>query len=292
MTDNVTIDDSQLQKLLASIHALQNHAPFWNHFLITAAPIFLASLLGLATALLLDWLKNRRENRKSIRERLEKELAQLSGANTAIAFNIEALIHSVMQQILPHHKQSHAACTAIEALNGDSNRLQQINDLLHSEFRPMLTRCPEPYLEDVNLSKDLPFLIAKDPGLIKLSGWIITYTRNLKAILNDRNKLIDITTIENAKDGLDLPDLERQIATQATIADVEVVNAYQLFLLLKEASKKIENIITSEYKGVVGPKLKVELPEVFGNVMTDLESIAIGVVPDWPPPEPPATKRF
>jgi hypothetical protein len=250
MADKVTFDDGQLQKLLASIDALQDHAPFWNHFLNTAVPIFLASLLGLATALLLDWLKTRRESRKSTCERLEKELVQLSGANTAIAFNIEALIHSVMQQILPHHEQSHAACKAIEALNGDPNRLKKFDDQLHSEFLPMMKRCPEPYLEDVNLSKDLPFLIAKDPGLIRLSGWIITYTRNLKAILNERNKLIDKATIENEKDGLDLPDLERQIATQARIAGIEVVNAYQLFLVLKEASQKIENITTVEYKNV------------------------------------------
>lgn len=121
-----------------------------------------------------------------------------------------------------------------------------------------------------------------------VSGWIITYTRYLKAILNDRNKLIDFATIESAKDGLDLPALERQIATQATIADVEVVNAYQLFLQLKEASQKIENIITTEYKNVVGPKLKVEPPEVFGTLMTELERITRGVVPDWPSPEPPA----
>ncbi|MEA2771227.1 MAG: hypothetical protein QOD93_4189, partial [Acetobacteraceae bacterium] len=124
-------------------------------------------------------------------------------------------------------------------------------------------RCPEPYLEDVNLSKDLQFLIAKDADLIMLSGWIITYTRHLKAILNDRNKLIDIATIENAKDGLDLPALERQIATQATIANAEVVNAYQLFQQFTEASQKIEKIIGAEYKDVVGPKLKVAPPESF-----------------------------
>lgn len=261
---------------------------YWKHFVITAVPIFLASLLGLATALLLDCLKTRRELRKGVRERLENELALLSGANTAIAFNIEALTHTVMQQILPHHEQSHAACAAIEALDGDPSRLKQFDELLHSEFQPMMKRCPEPYLDDINLSKDLPFLIAKDPRLIMLSGWIITYTRNLKAILNDRNKLIDLATIENPKDGPDLPSLGRQIATQATVADVEVVNAYQLFLLFRDASQKIENIIGTEYKNVIGPKLKVQPPEVFGTLMTELERIARGVVPDLPPPEPPA----
>lgn len=288
MANTVSVDAGQLQKLLASIDVLKDHAPYWRHLLITAVPIFLASLLGLATALLLDQLKTQRENRKFVRERREKELALLSGVNTAIGFNISALIHTVMQQILPHYEKSHAALKAIKRLGGGQYRLMQFDERLHSEFRPMMTRCPKPHLEDVHLSKDLPFLIAKDPGLIMLSGWIITYIQYLKVNLNDRNKLIDKATIESAKDGLDLPALRWQIEAQANISNVEVVNSYQLFLRFKEASQKIENIITTEYKNVVGPKLKVEPPEVFGTLMTELERITRGVVPDWPSPEPPA----
>src|ERR1700733_10270409 len=186
MVDKVAIDDSQFQKLLASIDALADHAPYWKHFLITASPILLASLLGLATALLLDWLKTRRESRKNVRERLENELALLSGVNTAIGFNVTTLIHTVVQQILPHHEQSQAACAAIEALHAGSIDRRQFNDLLHSEFQPMMRRCPVPYLEDVNISRDLSFLLKKDPGLIMLSGWVITYMQNLKSILIDR----------------------------------------------------------------------------------------------------------
>jgi hypothetical protein len=264
MVDKVAIDDSQFQKLLSSIDALADHAPYWKHFLITASPIFLASLLGLATALLLDWLKTRRESRKTVRERLENELALLSGVNTAIGFNVTTLIHTVVQQILPHHEQSQAACAAIEALHAGSIDRRQFNDLLHSEFQPMMRRCPVPYLEDVNISRDLSFLLKKDPGLIMLSGWVITYMQNLKAILIDRNKLIDIATLDTSKDALDLPTLEGQIATQAHIADVEVANAYHLFLQFTEASQKIAGIISAEYKDVVGPKLKIELPEMFG----------------------------
>jgi hypothetical protein len=64
MADKIAVDDGQLQKLLASIDALADHAPYWRHFLITAVPIFLASLLGLATALLLDRLKNQARESK------------------------------------------------------------------------------------------------------------------------------------------------------------------------------------------------------------------------------------
>ena len=128
MADKLALDDSQLQKLLASVDALADHAPYWKHFLIAALPIFLASLLGLATAWLLEWLKTRRENRKTVRERLEKELTLLSGANTAIAFNISALIHIVMQHVLPHYRRSHAAVARIEEVQWKLIRRQGRND--------------------------------------------------------------------------------------------------------------------------------------------------------------------
>jgi hypothetical protein len=280
MAGTVTVDDGQMQKLLAAIDALEDHGPYWKHFVTAALPIFMASLLGLATALLLDWLKTRRDNNKANKERLEKELALLSGANTAIAFNISALTHTVLQQVLPHHEKSHAARAALESLLGDPSQMAQFNNLLHSEFEPMMKRCPEPYLEDLNLSKDLPFLIAKDPALIMLSGWIITYTRNLKTILNDRNKLIDKATIENPKNDLDVIDLHWQVKAQANISNTEVLNSYQLFLQLEEASRKIENIVGSEYKSVAGPKLKIQRPEILGKLMSELEQIARRLVPD------------
>jgi hypothetical protein len=163
MADKVPLDDAQFQKLLASVDALADHAPTWRHFLITALPIFLASLLGFATAYLLDWLKMRRENKKVIRERLENELALLSRTNTAIGFNVTTLIHTVMQQILPHYQKSQEACGAITNLQRRSIDPRQFNDQMHSNFQPVMRRCPLPYLEDVNLARDLPFLLKKDP---------------------------------------------------------------------------------------------------------------------------------
>lgn len=289
MVDKLTIDDVQLQKLLTSIDALGDQTS-WKHLLVTAVPIFLAALLGLGTAWLLDWLKTRRENKKVIRECREKELALLSGVNTAIGSNVTILIHTVMQQILPHYYKSKSALAAIEALRGGSIDPKQFNHLMHSEFQPVMRRCPVPYLEDVNLSRDLPFLITKDPGLIMFSSWVITYKKHLKSILKERNRLIDMATLDNSKVALDLPTLERQIEAQAAIADAEIVNAYQLFLQLTEASEKIAGIIKTEYKDVIGPKLKVGPPEMFGPLMTELEHIAKAAAPDWPPPEPTAPK--
>jgi len=284
MTDKVGLDEAQLQKIIATVGSLEDHSPYWKHFLIASVPIFLASMLGLLTAWLLDAYKNRREETKTVRERREKELSLLSVVNTAIGFNISTLIHTAVQQVLPHYKQSNAALFAVEALHGERSRLQAFVDQLHIEFGATIKRCPEPYLEEINLSRDLPFLIAKDPSLIMTSGWIITYSRNLKSILIDRNKYIDEAT--STKDGLDLTMVEQQVATQSKISDVEVVNIYQLFLLLHEASEKITKIVSSDYKDVNAPKLRIAPPEVYGSLMIELEQIMRTIAPDWLRPQP------
>lgn len=281
--DQFEINAAQFQKLLSAVNSLRDHAPFWK----PALPIFLAAMLGFGSALLLDGLKTRRENRNVTRERLEKELAQLSGANTAIAFNIEALIHTVMQQILPHYTQSHAAAAAIEALQKSTPpQLEEFDRRLHSEFEPMMKRCPDPYFIDVDFFKDLSFLLLKDPQAIGLAGWIATYTRNLKAIIVERNRLIDHVTLGEPKEELDFLAIERAIATQATISDIEIVNSYQLLTSLRDASRKIETVIVEDYKKIAGAKLKIQLPPIFNAVLAELERLAKGVVPDWPPPEP------
>jgi hypothetical protein len=165
VADKIALDDSQIQRILAAIDALADHSPNWKHLLLTAVPVFLASLLGFGTAYLLDWLKTRRENRKTVRERLEKELEQLSGVNTAIAFNVTVLIHTVEQSIFPHYEKSHAAQAAMSALNAGILGKESFSRLLHTDLQPMLRRCPDPYLEEVNLSKDLSFLLKKDHSL-------------------------------------------------------------------------------------------------------------------------------
>ena len=132
MASKVTLDDGQLKQLIISINALHSQVPYWKQFFVTTLPIFLAALLWLTTALLLDWLKTRRECKNLVRERLEKELALLSGVNTAIAFNISTLIHTVMQQILPHYKQSYAAKVKIAKLNLENPyRVSKFHDLMH-----------------------------------------------------------------------------------------------------------------------------------------------------------------
>jgi hypothetical protein len=111
--------------------------------------------------------------------------------------------------------------------------------------------------------------------------------RNLRNILSDRNKIIDLATL--GKDALDFGMIERQVATQATISDMEIVNCFQLFEQLLAVSKKLETVISQNYKDVFGPKLKVQPPEALQAVLGELEQLSKAIVPDWPPPEPSAS---
>jgi len=142
----------QFQRLLAAIEALRDHAPYWKQFVIAALPIFLASVLGFATALVLDWLKTRRENRKAIRERLEKELARLNGASTAMGFNIEALTHMVFQQILPHYRASYEAMSAINKIGpNDLSAHKDFAVLFYAKYQQsIVVRCPNLYVIEID----------------------------------------------------------------------------------------------------------------------------------------------
>lgn len=284
MTDLISMDEAQLQKLLSAIQNLKENTSFFQHFLVAAAPVFFGAILGLAFGFATDWVRTRREKRNVSRERREKELAQISIMMTAIGFNIETLLHTVMQQILPHLEKSYAASSAIEAVGKAVSR-RQFEELLHSEFRPMFRRCPEPHFIETDLFRDVPFVVAKDPELLKLSGWILMFVRNLRSVLTERNKNIDLATLGN--DPMDLDTLKMRVNTQAEISGTEVVYSYQLFEQLREVAKRLETIISDEYKEVSGPKLKIALPVALESTLEELKRICKEVVPDWPEPEQP-----
>ncbi len=256
-----------------------------EQFFVTAIPVFLAAVLGVATGFFTDWLKTRREDRKVSRERQEKELTQLNGAATAMGYNIEALLHIVMQQILPHYERSHAAFAALRAAENDTLQLREFVETMHSEFTAMMTRCPEPYFIDLEFFKEIPFVLAKDPELLKRSGWMVSYTRALKELLSERNNRIDIATSSNAAESLDFQVLEEQIRVQAHIADGEVINSLMLFEQFVAICKKLKKV-TESYKKEFGVRLAVGFPAPLDNTMHELRRIAETVSPEFPPPEP------
>lgn len=252
-----------------------------QQFLVAAVPIFLAAVLGVATGFFTDWLKTRREYRKLSRERQEKELTQLNVATSAMGYNIELLLHVVMQQVLPHREQSLAAAAGLCAAKNDATELRAFVELMHSKFTAMMTRCPEPHFVELEFFKEIPFVLAKDPELLKVSGWVMSYTRALRDILSERNKRIDMATSASTTEGRDVDALEEQIRVQVHIGNIEVINSAMLFQQFKAVCKKLEKI-AGNYKNVSGAHLKLVPPAPLEEVLKELTRIAKEVNPEFP----------
>lgn len=282
MADQPLIDDAQLQNLLSALGKLGSHTSHWDY--TTAIPTFLGALLGFGAAMLADWLKTRRERKTRIRERREKELAQLSGTNTMLAFNVETLVHTAMQQIIPHFEASHTAVKELHA--GRKPPGDYTGHMITRCMQEAMKRCPEPNLTQADLFVDLSFLLGKDPELLKQTGWVTTYVRDLKFILRERNKLIDLATTGGEQEEITRLAFERQIEHQANVSIPEVVNCYQLFKAIERTMDGISRIISDLYKDVEGPKLKMAKPAIYDQVILKLENIVKKVVPDLPPEEP------
>jgi hypothetical protein len=203
MTDPVSISDAQLQRILDSN---------WE----IVIPVFVSAFLAMFVGIILEYFKGYRERKKVSVERQKRELTQLNVAATAMGFNIESLLHIVMQQILPHHERSHAAFVALHAVENDTAKFRMFFENMHIEFTAMMTRCPEPYFTDLEFFKEIPFVLAKDPELLKLSGWMVSYTWALKQLLSERNKRIDIAT-NNAAESLDFQALANSDAIRPPI---------------------------------------------------------------------------
>ena len=281
MADHALIDDAQLQQILTAVRNIGSNNHHWNY--TTAIPTFLAALLAFVVAILLDWLRTKSERKTKVRERREQELAKLSSTNTILTFNVETLIHTAMQQILPHYEASQLALNEIQAARKSIQ--DKSGHVITPNMHESMRRCPEPNLTDADLFMELSFLIKKDAQLLKEMGWVRTYMRHLQFVLRERNKLIDIATT-GFSEGITHSVFERQIENQANVAIPEVVNCYKLFKALECATEGISNILSNDYEGVEGPKLKIAKPPIYDEVIMKLENIVKMIVPDFPPERP------
>jgi len=220
-------------------------------------------------ALLAAFLTLTIQSRKAYRERQEKELMQLNGVASAMGYNMGALLHIVMQQILPHHEQSHAAQTALRGSEGNEAQLRMFIETMHLKYPAMMTRCPEPYFIDLEFFKDIPFVVEKDPEILERSGWMVFYTRALKELISEQNKRIDIA----ASTSLDFEVLEEQIRVQAHVADGEIINSLMLFEQFIAICEKLKKI-TKGYKKKFGLRLAVGFPAPLDDTMDKLRTAA------------------
>jgi hypothetical protein len=107
---------------------------------------------------------------------------------------------------------------------------------------------------------------------------------HVKYALNNRNKYIDRMTIDDDKN--EVSNTEWLCGVQVHLAEVEIINVYQLFSQLRTAHNKITNIINTKYDGVIGPRPSFKLPPIFDEMMEKLRSITSEIVDGGLPPEP------
>ena len=277
-----SIDNAQWERLLDAVKSLVDHQSYWGHFLTQAAPVFLGSLLGIGSALFLDWLKTRREASKALKDGRKQELAQLNLVSTAMGFNLENLQHIAMQQVLPHFHQSYAANLEVESFK-TAEEVMRFGATMSDRFPKMTTRCPELFFFELEFLKEIPFVLEKDPEILKLSGWMTNFMNELRNNLKDRNERIDAAGRESS--GFTVPDLLEHVRVQMVIGSAEVVHTYQLMQQVMAICEKLKNVV-EKYKDIKGAHLKVIAPEPLAETMAELKQITGCIVPDLPPPEP------
>jgi hypothetical protein len=206
--------------------------------------VFLAAFLGVCTGIVLELFKTWRTSKKERVERQKREVAQINIAISGIGFNIETLLHAVSQYILPHHIDSHRAYAALHAAIGDPQKAAQFAATpFPITYRALVTTCPELHLIEWDFYKEAPFIVEKDPELLKQTGWLISQSRDLATAIKNRNShILDAMRTTTTQGGLPLATLHTILHLQNSIADAECITSLQLFELLLDMDKKLEGI--------------------------------------------------
>jgi hypothetical protein len=93
-------------------------------------------------------------------DRQKREISQINVAITGMGYNIETLLHTAHQYILPHHTESHLAYTALEKASGDPQRLAELAMSI-SMYRALVATCPEMHLIEWDFFKETPRAAAR-----------------------------------------------------------------------------------------------------------------------------------
>jgi hypothetical protein len=124
----------------------------------------------------------------------------------------------------------------------------------------------------VGFFKELPFIVEKDPELLKQTGWLISQSRDLATAIKNRNSHIVAamhTTTEQG--GLKFAELDSMLHLQTSIANSECITSLQLFELFLVMEKKLE-AINDTYK-IEAKKSKLTVAKQLETVMNQLRDI-------------------
>jgi hypothetical protein len=237
--------------------------------------------LAMCTGIGLEIFKTWRANTKAREERQRREVAQINIAISGMGYNIETLLHAVSQHILPHHKESHILYNALEKASGDPEKLVHLA-MSFPTYRALVTLCQEMHLIEWDFFKELPFIVEKDPEMLKQTGWLISQSRQLStAIRNRNNNTLSAMQVTTQKGGLKFSEIASILHLQASIADSECITALQLFELFLAIEKQLE-VINDTYK-IKDKKSKLSVAKPHLEIVMDqLSEISKSTSPKMP----------
>jgi hypothetical protein len=280
--DAISLNDAQFEKIITALSGNR-----WSHW-FQVASIFVSAFLGYMSGIALEHFKNRRAAAKALDEQQRHQVAQIKVAIAGIAFNIESMLHAVFQNVLPHHEQSHLAFKELQTTKGDGDRISQFAIGLH-KYPALMMTCPEMHFVQWDFFKELPFLVEKDPELLKQAGWLLRRAREINKAISDRNNYIQaaIELTATQRGGLNFYQLDGILQRQVSVSNAECVTALEFFSMLLDTAKRLE-AISGTYK-IPGAQTKLIPPEPLAEAMRKLAAIHKEAVQQMPGYEWPGT---
>jgi hypothetical protein len=186
----------------------------------TAADLQVAAITAQLTHLKAE--KEEAEQRAHI-DRQTWEMTQINVAISGMGYNIETLLHFTLQYILRIIPKAISFYTALGKASGNPQQLAQLVMSI-STYRALVTTCPEMHLIEWDFFRETPYIVEKDPELLKQTGWLISQSRELATALKNRNDhMINAMNITNQQGGLKTSQFQSILHLQTTIADAECV---------------------------------------------------------------------
>ncbi len=254
--------DEQLQKLIAAISALK---PIGGVHWETVVPVFVSALLAMLVGISMEYFKSFREKIKAERTKQKDELAKLNIATIALGYNLELVIHAVLQNILPHYDASHAAFLAVNQVPLSEPEITEFVRGVSGNYPHMMMTAPDYNFLEHDFIGNLPFVIGKEPELLKQSNWLIDHMRVLRSYLRERNGQIASANQQNFN-GATFPAIRSAIQIQASIADAECVGALSVLDQIPMMAQTLERIARA-YKKVGDVKTLIPPPVVSDAVV-------------------------
>jgi len=273
MTDVISLSETQFQKILTALESLKSGGMHWE--------IFLSALLAMIVGMIIELVRWNHEKAKSAKERNKKEVEQINVAFVGIVYNIQMLLHAVFQHFIPHYDDSHGAYKELHETNGNEERINQFLSTF-DKYRAIMTTAPEMYFIELDFLDRLPFIVEKDPELLKQTSWIVCLLRILKNAILERNKLIEIANnlVTQHKGKLNLYELGSILQRQESLSESECATALQLIEHFLSVAKSLENL--NKTYNIPSSQLKFPRPKALDDAISKLRERAAAYIQKMP----------